>query len=513
MKRPLFTLLVLAGHLTAFGAGWFACKKGGENLPGGLVTSEQTQDASEHERSRRPRDEPDDPGDRLLDRLIGGVPLGNRFKGWGCFAESNRERYRELLAQATETPVADDPSTAAITAFERLAGSPASLDLAREATVCLIHWLRADPSAAIGRIMSSGGDSTEFIQVDAAMAVALEKGSDEVGTWLKISPGFGAKLAPLLSRQMGSAGDLTGIRKMKAHLDPQVWSAFRRMAADAWPLARADDLIAFCREEGSMVLMGNLASANGADGALWIGNLLASGKLDEAEKESICKGPMYAELMRRNPTVDLETRLQVLSAYRPGKSREEVIAEITGRDVDGALRREMDYCYAFRNGVMSADEVLTVVSRQLPQMAATSPDMLRENVFKALVEDDGARALHLLDHLPGQEKWSKAMDSAFTFNGTNPQNLLNYLRAIPVDSSPELWRKRLDVWMKAGTQNHASLGADYTAWVKQLAEGLDKDMASYALVSVLGPERANVTAELSSNIRDPKVRAMLPATP
>lgn len=507
-------MLVVAGNLAAFAGGWLVWKAGGEKVTAGLDGMRHARDAGERERSRRTREEPDAPAERLLDRLIAEAPLGNTFKGWGRWAENSRERYRTLLAQAEETTVADDPAAAAMAAMERFSKATGDADLRREATVRLIHWLRADPAAFIKASARPAGDSMGFELLDAAMAVAMEKGPDEVGGWLKgDNTGFGAKLAPLLSRQMAASGDLAGIRRMKEHLDPQAWTAFRRTAADAWPLGRADELIAFCREEGSMILMGNLASANGADGALWIGNLLASGKLDEAEKESVRKGPMYAELMWRNPTVDMEARLEVLTAYRPGKSRDEIITEIAGRDVADALRKEKDYRYAFRNGVLSADEVLAEVSRQLPHMAAESPDALRENVFRGLVKDDGARALHLLDHLPADQKWDKAMAAAFSFDEANPQSLHDYLRAVPVDASPELWRKRMDVWMMAGAQNHVRLGADYLAWVKQLPEGLDKDMASYALVSVLGPDRAHLTAELSSNIRDPKIRGMLPTPP
>ena len=503
-------MLFVAGHLAAFGVGWLAWKAGGDKVAAGLDGMRHSRDAREHERSRRARLEIDAPAERLLDRLIAEAPLGNQFKGWGRWAEESGERYRTLLVQAGETPVADDPEAAAMAAMERLAATPGDEKLRSEATVRLIHWLGVDSAAAI----RAGGGSPRPELLDAAMAVAMERGPDEVAGWLKDdNTGFAAKLAPLLSRQMAATGDLAGIRRMKDHLDPQAWNAFRRMAADAWPLARADELIAFCREEGSMVLMGNLASANGADGALWIGNVLASGNLDEAEKESVRKGPMYAELMWGNPTVDMETRLEVLSAYRPGKSREEITAEIAGRDVAGALRKEKDYRYAFRNGMMSADEVLAEVSRQLPGLAAESSDTLRENVFKALVKEDGARALGLLDHLPAGEKWSAAMAAAGTFHESNPQQLHDYLRAVPVDASPELWQKRMDTWMMAGAEIHLRLGADYLAWVKQLPEGLDKDMASYALVSVLGPEWAGITADLSSNIRDPKIRAMLPSPP
>ncbi|WAC19131.1 hypothetical protein OVA24_18040 [Luteolibacter sp. SL250] len=514
MKKRISTMLFVAGHLAEFGVGWLAWKAGGGKIAGGLEIARQTRDAREHERPRRTRGAAHDPAERLLDRLIAEAPLGNQFKGWGRWAEDSRERYRNLLAQAEETAVADDPAAAALAAMEGLATKPGDATLRSEATVRLIHWLRVDPAAAIKASFKQGGGPMRLELQDAALAVAMEKGPDEVGGWLKNDgTGFGTILASSLSRQMAASGDLAGIRRMKEHLDPQAWSAFRRMAADAWPLGRADELIAFCREEGSMVLMGNLASANGADGALWIGNLLASGKLDEAEQEAIRKGPMYAELMRKNPTVDMETRLEVLTAYRPGMNREEVGAEIMGRDVFDALRKEKDYRYAFRNGVMSADEVLAEVSRQLPHMAAESPDALRENVFRGLVKDDGARALRLLDHLPGQEKWDKAMAAAFSFDEADPQSLHDYLRAVPVDASPDLWRKRMDVWMMAGAEIHLRLGADYLAWVKQLPEGLDKDMASYALVSLLGSESAGIAADLSSNIRDPKIRGMLPTPP
>jgi hypothetical protein len=506
-------MLFVAGHLSAFGVGWLAWKTGGHKVAAGSDGTRHSRESREHERSRRTREAADSPAERLLERLIAEAPLGNQFKGWGRWAEDSRERYRTLLAQAGETSMADDSAAAAQAAVERLATTPGDAKLRSEATVRLIHWLRADPAAAIGASMKSGG-SMEFGLLDAAMVIAMEKGPDVVHAWLKDDDtGFAAKLAPLLSRQMGATGDLAGIRRMKEHLDPQAWAAFRRMAADAWPLARADEFIAFCREEGSMVLMGNLASANGADGSVWIGNLLASGKLDEAEQEAVRKGPMYAELMRKNPTVDLETRLEVLSAYRPGQSREEVITEITGRDVEGALRKESDYRYAFRNGVMSADEVLAEFSRQLPGMAAETPDKLRESVFRWLVKEDGARALDLLDHLPADQKWNKALAAAASLHGGNPQHLHDYLRAVPVDASPDLWQRRMDVWMMTGANSYAGLGMDYLKWVRQLPEGLDKDMASYALVSVLGSERAILTAELSSGIRDPKIRAMLPSPP
>ena len=518
MRKPLRTWAFAVSHLAAFAVGWLVWTNG---LPDGATGAESGDAGSSSSlgERRRLREVGTTRGDEVLAQIVGDAPLAGKFPGWKNWAEGKKKDYLKLLAQAAETAPAENPAAAVQEALMAFNSTDADESKDRtELMVRLIQWMRVDPTAAITYVKSLDNpqvkSSAGFALTDAAMAIAVEKGPAEMVKWFKIDRAFDARARETLARYLGATGDLRQIEAMKKHFEGAEWTEFKKSIHAGWPMEKADELLAFFTAEKTTAMLTSFANNHGEEGAKWLVSLLGSGKLDDAAKEAITMQPGYGELMWSSPALDFNKRLEVLAAFRPGKSPEEIAVEIAQRDVAGALKKQKDYRYAFRNGVMSASEIHAAMAAELPQLAVTSPEILRSTLFKELAEEDGARAMSLLDGLAGAEKWNAAMQPVGSaFRGVNPQQLYNYLQLVPAEVTPEIWRQRLDAWTKLGQANHTRLGANYIDWVRRLPEGLDKDMAAYSLVQSLGQGQPDISQELTATIKDPRIRERLAIAP
>ncbi len=522
--KPAFRMFArIATHLAAFAGGWLLWQ---------AVRSEQTSGASARAddkatraaaERRLLREQAGPGGERVLKQLFGDeFKLSVANEDWG---KSRHDHYAKLLAEAAKLPPATDRAKAAAKAIDDFAKTVAADDKfgnSGEMTSRLIHWMQSDPDAAISYLESMEDGRVRkhvtYFLTQAAMAVTTETGLVGAADWFKAetrNSNFSNQLRSQFARELGARGDLSEIAAINQRFDETgAHRILPKLLATSWPIEKAGEFVVLAEQDNSPDVLTDFAMKHGEEGARWFENLLASGTLPPEKQEAIVSNKAYGDFMLRSPSVDLERRLEVLAALNPDSTPEYLLSQITGRDIGAILRNGPDHRFAFRNGAMSAEEVLHAVSTALPQLAARSPETIRTYLFGELAEEDGPKAMSLLGNLPEEEKWNAAVKPiASMFHGVNPQQFYDYLQHVPVDASPQSLDERIKAWRNLGKENHARLGDGYLDWVRRLPDGPDKDMAALSVVESSGLKDPKLADEFSAIIKDDRIKQRIPWKP
>ena len=203
----------------------------------------------------------------------------------------------------------------------------------------------------------------------------------------------------------------------------------------------------------------------------------------------------------------LASRIALLQGGEQGDQPDQAVFDrITINDVESALRGDQDWNYEFRNGIIEADEVLAALTDQFPEQAAKAPEALRNTLFHSLIEEDSVRAMGLLKNLPPADQTSMVLESAKNaFFQVDPNRFLATLQQVPADD-PNLWDARLDAWVKHGPDNLGRLDTEYVEWVRNLPDGVDRDMALYSLALASNENNPSLSAELRGEVKNDKLK-------
>ncbi len=515
---------MIATHLAAFAAGWLvwtSVRK--EPVTGTHATIENELTPAVLER-RRLREEAGPGGERVLKQLFGEgeFKLSVQNEDWG---KSRHDDYEKLFAKAAElSPAADraDAAAKAIDAFAKTVAADDKFGDSSEMTSRLVHWMQADPDAAIAYLESITDKRLQkhvtYFLGQAAMAVTTETGLIEAAKWFKgdsRDSQFSHQLRSQLARELGAKADLNEIAIVNQQFsETGAYRILPQLLATSWPMEKADEFLTIAQQEKSPDVFSDFAVKHGEEGAKWFEDLLASGTLTPEKQEAIVTSKAYGDFMLKSPSVDLDKRLEVLASLNPDRSPEQLLFQITNRDIGASLKDGPDYRFAFRNGSMTAEEVVSAVSASLPQLAAKSPDAIRSYLFGELAEEDGPKAMSLLGNLSEEEKWKTAMKPVTSmFHGVNPQQFYDYLQHIPVDASQQSLDERIKAWTNLGRENQTRLGDGYLDWVRQLPEGPDKDMAALSIVESSNLKNQKLADEFAATIKDDRIRQRIPWKP
>jgi len=203
----------------------------------------------------------------------------------------------------------------------------------------------------------------------------------------------------------------------------------------------------------------------------------------------------------------------VVQSFQPEKPLEQIKYELGVYDVVDAMNAGRDWRYAFRNGTATADQIYQEMAKQLPEISSKSPESLKLQLFKELAEFGGPDAISLLDGVPGDKKRELALKaSQWNFVEGNPDEFHRFISAIPADAGGSAWGMRLRAWNSKVDDANSRFGAGYTEWVKSLPEGIDREMASYALLRRKGDSDPALAELLKSRIKDPKIQQLVNAS-
>jgi hypothetical protein len=254
---------------------------------------------------------------------------------------------------------------------------------------------------------------------------------------------------------------------------------------------------------------------NGQEGAEWLMKHMASDEMDPAFREALTNSSEYRQLLQNSPHIPIETRAEVLAKGRnDGKDAEQLMLELGGNDVARALdRTSKDWRFAFRNGKATFEEVYEAIASDLPGLAKASPDAIRLQVFKELAEENGPAAMQALAHTPEPDKWRVALKpTQHMFYNVDPQKFYDYLQAIPYDD-PTLHQARFQSWVSHSQSNLDLYSRDYVDWVKNMPEGIDREMASIGILRSIGKDNKALNAEVEAWVKDPALRERIQPPP
>lgn len=420
------------------------------------------------------------------------------------------EAAGELLGKANEVSPAEDVEAVAL---EKLKACLESGVLDEETQVRLLHWMQKDPKAVFAWFAARSKEElatvTPFLR-NSMDALIVSQGVESALGWMGSNGTMDKEIVRMIADHGGATGDLQLMGRLKDGLEQQRWNDVRLWLIDTWPFYKADDLMKLAQSEKAPLGVLLYAKGQGPAGIEWLQKLLEGNTLDPAFRSSLSKHHDYHQLMYKSPQLDFNKRVEVVQSFEPGKPLEQIQYELGVQDVVDAMNAGRDWRYAFRNGTATADEIYQELAKQLPELASKSPESLKLQLFKELAEAGGPDALGLLEGFPGEKKWQLAMRAPlWNFNDANPDDFHAFISAIPADETPTTWDTRLHVWEEKVRNFDARLGAGFSDWVTNLPEGIDRDMASYALLKRKGSADPELAATLESRIADPRIHQLL----
>ena len=220
---------------------------------------------------------------------------------------------------------------------------------------------------------------------------------------------------------------------------------------------------------------------------------------------------MLRWIVTSSKEADLGTRLDLMQRIEKEKSPAEHTLGLGVQDVANVLDTGRDWRYAYKNGTATMEEIYASVAAQLPQLAATSPEAIRGQLFRELAEDNGAAALKLLDGLPDQQKWETAITAPRDmFNQVDPQDFYDFLQHIPADpavTGANVWDQRLEAWNTKTATSLRMLGENYVEWVENLPPGPDREMAAFAILksATHDDDHKQWIGRVRAQVKDPKL--------
>jgi hypothetical protein len=430
------------------------------------------------------------PGSTLAREMVAAshIPLFDAAaaaKAAGKFTKGEGEkRVRELTADGKKDP-ADTAEFAA----------------------ALLAWFREDPNAALA-FMRRAGDGKLYdavlVQALKEMPLAdhlkLAKTLLETPAIFRVGEIMGERLAALSPAEAAAFFKDSGISEHEALMATMIrgWPADQAASFLEFALALNDvSLIQQYFQTGNphkqaalLVLMDSREDARQA--FPWL-----------AEMPAELRGHLYRYA---DPSVPLDERiaqmknLTWLKDATPEALREGALKQISTVDIHELMENGTDYRYAFRHGAMTADEILTAVKAQFPELAAASDYETRVRVFNELASEDAETAYSLIAGLPEQQRINAVLhQSRWSFRDNSPEMFYDMINLAPGPDNAEAAPQRADAWNAYAPGAYREYGDAYLDWVRELPAGANRDAARASLAAVLKRNnKADLAAEFEA---------------
>jgi len=508
-------------HLVAAsvgGAVWFAVRA--EKADAVKSTPVASQKASSRAEVRRDRPDRSIDGDKILSDITGeqhrsSMAPNRKFS----YADHIRESAERVIKEANELPPADDVAAAALEALDFMEkfknGGTFTKEMMEERQKLpakILHWIRKDPQAAIAHL---GSLNQLGYYNGAIMAAVYEQGPVEALKWpMPNKESNQMSFRYMIAAEAGRRGDSEVVAAFKQGVSANEWSNSVGMLVESWPPEKRDELFKAATGENSPAMLTSFIQRRGIEGYQWLKTKLESDDLDPAFKQAVLKDSGYRQMVRNTPEIPFEERIEILAGFNKDKPVEQLQLEIGGADVTRFLAAGRDWKYAFHTGNATMEEIYQAAAAGLPELAKSSPDALRNQIYKELAQENPQAALASVDAFSGGDKWGTAMKAArWMFKEANPQVFYDYVTKIPVETSETSWQDRLGAWNESARDAYAKLGPEYSNWVLALPEGMDKEMASYNLLKQVRDKESDVAKSLREQVKDPRLIEKMNAKP
>ncbi|MEK7951550.1 hypothetical protein [Luteolibacter soli] len=364
----------------------------------------------------------------------------------------------------------------------------------------MYHWLVADPAALF---QWAGDDPNRLKLLRARATFAISNVLNDRGpTSLLKAIGSAGQLDNLVinltANAIAKAGDTSAFASLRERVPPQQWVRVRELATGQWPLEKKAELLQVALEENDPFMLLAFGGKT-PEAAKWIVSLENDPSLPEKFRQSLAENPSLRESLAQDPALPLADRLQYMSRL----DKDAAMDQLLRNDVSKLMSDPRDWNYSFRHGQATAEEIYQSVAAATPELAAASPDALRDLVFGSLAEEDPAHAMQLLKDLPPDVQYTVLLKTTRTyFTNVEPQRFLEALQLVPADT-PERWEQRLDAWNIRSFTNSNTLNEDFLTWVRELPPGLDREMGLYSLARAVQLTDLKLAAQLRTEVTDP----------
>ncbi|WP_265594938.1 hypothetical protein [Haloferula sp. BvORR071] len=379
-----------------------------------------------------------------------------------------------------------------------------------EAVALIYHWLGKDPEEFFQWAKSLDGPTGTMVRQQFWKAVELQLKAKGAAALLPMlasaeKTGMGRSVANSFARVVALEADLDLIAKVKSSASKESWNEFIGSLYQTWPAERRAEFAKLAAAENKPGLLTYFNP--GKPRAEWLRELMADESLPAEFREGIRTNPKLQETLASDTTLSLEERLAYAGKQDDAQSR----AEICRHDVDQVLGNDHDWPRAFRRGEATAQEVLEAVRAATPELAAASPEALRDRVFERLVGEDPAGAMILLADLPAAERNARVLHTALReFDHAEPDRFLELLQQVPADTEADR-EARLDAWNRRSWQNDEEERENYTTWVQALPPGIDREMALFSLARVVAGRYPDLAESLRAQITDAELKQRIPS--
>lgn len=517
-KNPLRPVGWILTHVIAAsvgGAVWFALRS--EPSSTGKSAAAAAEKTSFRREARRERTDRSVDGERVLSELTGQTSQrhNNQPRRFN-YSEYIKESSSRVIKKADELAPAADVAAAAMEAMafavERQKGGTITAEMSKEwenVPARVLHWMRKDPEAALAHMSTL---KMTGIYNDAVMAAVVEHGPVAASKWIAGNEGNN-NLQYVVAAEAGRLADPTILAELKQAISPDQWKRVDGMISSAWPPEKREEMFAFAMSENKANALNGFLGQQGVEGYQWLKGKLASDEIDPAFKAAILKDPGYRSMIWSNAEIPFEERMEILSGFNKDKTAEQLALEIGARDVNGFFGQGRDWRYAFHSGAATMDEIYEAAAAGLPDLARSSPEALRNQLFKELAHHNPDAIFQEFEAYPPEQKWDMALKPArWMFQHANPEVFYDYVKRIPVEASETSFQTRLGAWNDSAETAYRKLGKGYTDWVLALPDDMDREMACYNLLKYV-PKESELAQNLRSSVKDARLIEKLTPKP
>ncbi len=520
-KNPFRSYGWILTHLIAASVGgvvWLAVRT--EKIGPEKVAEQASMKASTRAEVRRDRPDRSIDGDKILSDITGernqvSTSRNQRYS----HSDHMRETAQRVIKAADALPPAADVAAAAIAALDLLEQmnkggvfTPEMMEERQKMPARLLHWMRKDPQAAMAHFATL---KSTYYYNEVFIAAIHEHGPIEALNW----PAFGKEGANFTFRyaiagEVGRRADPGTVAAFRQAVSANEWSNSVGMLVESWPAEKRDELFTTASAENSASMLTSYIRQQGVEGYQWLKAKLADENLDPAFRQSVQKDGGYRQMVWNTAEIPFEERVEILSGYNKDKPIEQLRLEVGGGDVTRFLNAGRDWKYAFHTGNVTMEDVYQAAVAALPELEKSSPQALRNQIFKELAQENPDAALASIDAFSGGDKWGTAVKAArWMFKDANPQVFYDYVQQIPVETSATSWQDRLGAWNESAQSAYATLGDEYSTWVLALPDGMDKEMASYNLLKQVRDKESDLAKSLRSQVKDARLIEKMNAKP
>lgn len=369
-----------------------------------------------------------------------------------------------------------------------------------QAFALMFHWAGKDPKALFE--WAAGDPQRQAMLGNGIMHLTPELyrrgGIDPVLPMIGKAGGLDYQIAADLSRSIAVNGDGAGALKAKGALTPNLWRFLGQNIGRNWPPSKEAELVALAVANDCPILLTGYKEGQPGQGA-FLAQFLEDENLPQGFRDFLKGSGATQNAITTDRTLPLEVRMK----HGGG------LIQIVNGDMDYLLTAERDWAFALRHGEATVQEIWDVVAAGSPDLVREHPDMVRERLFRELAEEDPKAAMTLLEDLPEEQRHDMALLGARThFTDVEPALFLQMMEQVPSDT-PELWEGRLDAWNRRSFTNHERLQDGYVEWVRNLPDGLDREMGLYSLARAVQQGNPELAKQLRAEVSDPQLKTRI----